>query len=1355
MTSTTVPRWRPSRAGILNVYQYEDETLHFAGGRLLLRGVNGSGKSTAMNMLLPFLLEADTRKIDAAGEQTGVLRSWMLADTDETQRTGYLWIEFARADPDAPGGVRHHTVGCGIRANRGTDRVTPWWFSTPRRARIDFSLTVQKIPLAVEALRAELGADAVFTSATDYRAEIARRFFGGADPSGYLTLLHQVRNPRVGDRIDADLPNRLQEALPPVPEDAVADAAQPLEDLEGHRHNVTALTRTDRALGSVLDTYRNYARRVLLAAADRTGDAVGSARSAVQRRGKLRAVADAAEAEEERLTGEVARLGREHGAAEAELAGLIESPAYTELQALLARRDHVASLEAQTASLSGQRAAAERRARQALDRVAASRGRLDSDLARVGDGVREADRHARAASVRLPLPDPPVLRTLLLDNGVEGPDGDALTGSDLRAADDAVRTRRRQVAEVTAMLGRADAADAAAASAVEQADGADETAEQERELAAEARAAAEEAGEQHRGAVLSWADRLATHAGAVPPAEVGGAGGWLAVPSPPDPGGAELREVARARVAEAGRAAAGLDAALDPALGSAALRVERAAAEVARVTAELSEVRDATELSLPRGRWRSTEPADLALFASLVDFAPDLDYGRRAGLEAACEASGLLGAAVLADGSVVAGSGELLVASGPPVTPNLASLLAPSVPFEAGVDAATVAGVLSHVGIGAASGAGLWVAEDGRFGAGPLRGRHAKTNAEHIGAGARAAAREQRIADLEAELAELERHCERERGVPAALLTFRAGLREIAGAVPPATAVDDAAAAATGAIRNAQRAAERAAALRTKATTAQNAAEQAWALAQTGAAEATLPLDAAALRAAAAAVEDAAGVLRMLPEHIASARRSQDDWARAVDAWQFDTDALHEAAEQAEAAETISTAARTRLTSAEAALGEEPERVAAQVAKTTARRNGLADDLDAARDAHTTAARAAATARAEATAAESSTALAEQTCQDDRGALLAVAATPGLLPAAGSGGEQPPELPVDTDTVEGAARLVAAVRTIVPTPGRDVDEDALDRSLRAIRDSLGAGWDAEARRGADGAPVSVEVSGPYGRRTLLDATVQVDSDLRRARGLLTAQQDQALRNLLHGRIAREVATALFEAGELVDRMNAILGEITTSQGIGVRLEWRTRGNLDPPTAIALRLLAKDPDARTAEEDASVRLAVAGLVEDARSNNPDASYRDVIGEVLDYRGWHELKIYLRRPGRKDELLSRRTRLSEGEKKLVTYLPMAAAAAASAAAHDPHGVGAPRLILLDDAFAKVSEDNHARLFGLLVSLDLDFVVTSERLFGTHASVPELAITEVLRDPDLRTIALVHYHWDGRRRTELAAS
>ena len=77
--------------------------------------------------------------------------------------------------------------------------------------------------------------------------------------------------------------------------------------------------------------------------------------------------------------------------------------------------------------------------------------------------------------------------------------------------------------------------------------------------------------------------------------------------------------------------------------------------------------------------------------------------------------------------------------------------------------------------------------------------------------------------------------------------------------------------------------------------------------------------------------------------------------------------------------------------------------------------------------------------------------------------------------------------------------------------------------------------------------------------------------------------------------------------------------------------------------------------------------------------------------------------------------------------------------------------PRFVLLDDAFAKVSEDNHAQLFGLLVEFDLDFIATSERLWGTHATVPELAITEVLRDAALGVIVLEHSRWDGKVRTE----
>ncbi|MCM3924322.1 hypothetical protein ND748_21960 [Frankia sp. AiPs1] len=414
-------RWRPSRAGILNVYQYGDETLHFAGGRLLLRGVNGSGKSTAMNMLLPFLLEADTRRIDAAGEQTGVLRSWMLADTEETQRTGYLWIEFARPDDEVPGGVRYHCFGCGIRANRSTDRVTSWWFSTPRRARIDFSLTADRTPLTIDALRAELGADAVFARAADYQDEVSRRLFGGTNPAGYLALLHQIRNPRVGDRIDADLPQRLREALPPVPQDAIADAAQPLEDLEDHRRNVTALEQTDRALGSLLDTYRHYGRRVLLTAAAQAAAAVSAARSAAQQRGRLRTAAETAAEAERGLGAQVDALAKEQSTTQARLSGLHNSAAYRDHQALLAREQHVADLRMQATRMAVQRTDAQRRVGVAATTVTARRARVDGDLDRIRLGLAELTRQALPAAVPLRLPDPPVLLVEPHAGGVEGP----------------------------------------------------------------------------------------------------------------------------------------------------------------------------------------------------------------------------------------------------------------------------------------------------------------------------------------------------------------------------------------------------------------------------------------------------------------------------------------------------------------------------------------------------------------------------------------------------------------------------------------------------------------------------------------------------------------------------------------------------------------------------------------------------------------------------------------------------------------------------------------------------------------------------------------------------------------------
>ena len=92
-------RYRLSRAGVLNVWQYDEQIFEFSGGRLLLRGANGAGKSKTLEMLLPFVLDGDKARMTAsARHHTSLL--WLMQEgaSGSGTRTGYLWVEFARTD---------------------------------------------------------------------------------------------------------------------------------------------------------------------------------------------------------------------------------------------------------------------------------------------------------------------------------------------------------------------------------------------------------------------------------------------------------------------------------------------------------------------------------------------------------------------------------------------------------------------------------------------------------------------------------------------------------------------------------------------------------------------------------------------------------------------------------------------------------------------------------------------------------------------------------------------------------------------------------------------------------------------------------------------------------------------------------------------------------------------------------------------------------------------------------------------------------------------------------------------------------------------------------------------------------
>ena len=395
-------RWRLHRAGIVNVYQYENEVLHFGGGRLLLRGVNGSGKSTAMNMLLPFLLTTRQARIDAAGEQRGILKSWMLNGRDDAQPVGYLWIEFERAD-------RYLVCGCGIKANRQSDTVTTWWFVTEKRPGIDFQLVERGgVPLSATRLRSALDPDEVFGERRrrDYRQTIEQRLFGGASISQHIRLINRVRTPRVGDRIDLDLPAYLVGALPQLSEQALVEAAHPLDDLEEHRRNVTELEKTSGAIHGLLRVYRSYCLTELRQQAA-TGRAwLDTLRHCGREEKATHRAAEVAASEVERLDVVIRGLDDQIRCLRSDIAALEESRVYRSGRKLDALRDFVADLARQRENSLARVAHRQQRVETDAERLKQAQGRSRADLVRLNEDLAKASELSERSKVVWRPPGP-------------------------------------------------------------------------------------------------------------------------------------------------------------------------------------------------------------------------------------------------------------------------------------------------------------------------------------------------------------------------------------------------------------------------------------------------------------------------------------------------------------------------------------------------------------------------------------------------------------------------------------------------------------------------------------------------------------------------------------------------------------------------------------------------------------------------------------------------------------------------------------------------------------------------------------------------------------------------------------
>jgi hypothetical protein len=263
--SRDVPnRFKPTRAGIINLWDYFDEEFVFADGRLALRGHNGSGKTKALEVLFPFVLDGglDARRLDPFSGENRTMKANLLYRGQDAEH-GYVWLEFGC--PARPGEERGETVTLivALTVHKNWERARPAFFITGQRMGIDFGLlSADSRPLTAKQLTAILGRDASYGDRRRvYQEAVDARLFG-LGPERYtqlLDLLIALRRPLLAKDLDpAKVSDTLTAGLSPVDEELVEQAARDFENLAAVQSQYENLAAADAAVRVFLGQYTAY-----------------------------------------------------------------------------------------------------------------------------------------------------------------------------------------------------------------------------------------------------------------------------------------------------------------------------------------------------------------------------------------------------------------------------------------------------------------------------------------------------------------------------------------------------------------------------------------------------------------------------------------------------------------------------------------------------------------------------------------------------------------------------------------------------------------------------------------------------------------------------------------------------------------------------------------------------------------------------------------------------------------------------------------------------------------------------------------------------------------------------------------
>jgi hypothetical protein len=1373
-------RFRPTRAGVINVWDYVDEEWSFADGRLALRGHNGSGKTKALEVLFPFVLDgvADSRRLDPFSGENRTMKSNLLYRGQESEY-GYVWMEFARAAETV-------TLIIGMRAHRNTDGVRMSFYVTGRRLGVDFGLlSGDSRPLTERQLKLVLEPDAWRKTATEYRDLVDMRLFGlGRERyAQLLDLLLALRRPLLAKDLDpGKVSDTLTSGLSPVDEDLVQQAARDFENLAAVQKLFEDLTAANAAVQDFLSHYVAYLRAHVKFQLDRVQARVDAAADHAEKITAAAAEHRRALAAEQHAEAERNERRDEGEQLQGRMAGLKNSEEYKAQGRI---EDKRREMLAGAREVTGQRDRVDRDRRQISDLQEAARKLTRRAAAARNDAERYARDLADAAQ-----------RSGIADDGF----GPIDSGDDLLVTARArVAARRDDVGEIRRLLEAIRDARSRRGYA-EQDLGRKETAEQEQEQACDVAAARlAQAGDAATAELAAWTERWPQLTGT----DFADTAEALteALERIGEAGATSLTEVFDGRTAERQAATITTRANLQTEQRDVRQRLTDLRTERDAIVAEQDDAPPASDL---RPADREGRPG--AALWQLVRFADGIDDAQAAAVEGALYGAGLLTAWIHPDPKLTqealaaAEADGYLIAAAPATGRTLADILVPE--EQDRVAPATVNAVLRSIVLTddlATATAVPAISTKAQFSYGVHTGARPKATPEYIGATNRANRRRARLAEQDELIARTvadEQRLDAELDRAEALLAdLRRARRELPDTRPVARAAE-----AVG--RHAAllaRARDEVAAARKALDTAIAEVDAKTRQLRQAAAERRMPTDGEqvdAIARAAAEFETAATQLHAERDKLTQA---EEDLAAQTETIEQRKLECAEAEQALDERERIQQALEEEFRTLEDTLAANVQQVLEQI-RDTDRLIAAAEQAYRELDARARAEHDKATA-ADRDLRNERQSLAEAVAQlYEQAAQFGEYARPDLRPLAGVTNTAPwPDAARWPDPARASDDLAAAL-TADPAPDPSPDKSDMsdlsgEGAAQAVRDVLPAGVAdildafAAATRGgrqategtlkntADrmsvalkdftealatcdedyrvdwepGAVVTVHVIDDEGRKPVADFTTRIAERAADQGVLLEERERKVLEDELLAALAQQIHGRVIAARDLTRDMNSDTRSKPMSSGIAIGIRWAQSDKITDLQRTASRLLERDSPGP--ERLAELRGLLREMIREYRASHPRATYREALGSVLDYRSWHAFELLLIQPGEPEARLTRAKHsvMSGGEKSAAIHLPLFAAAnALYSSAKDQ----CPRMIALDEAFVGIDERYKPDLFGLAVKFDLDLFMTGHDLWVTTATVPMIAHYDMYHDKATRTVSSLLMLWDGAQLVDASA-